>query len=104
IVISPSDTEPWHIADFHLRDVLDLHGNAVDLGQDHILYVRGPIPLGQILIAAAVDQANAADIDRLLANGDFAAADVDIGIAQRADQLRHCDAVGLELLQIRYDV
>ena len=39
------------------------------------------VPLGQILVAAAVDQANAADVDGLLADRDFAAADVDVGVA-----------------------
>ena len=66
--------------------------------------VADPVALGQILLAATVDQANAADIDRLLADGDFAAAHIDIGVAQRADQLRHRDAVGLELLQVRLDL
>jgi hypothetical protein len=41
---------------------------------------------------------------RLLADGDFAAADIDVGVAERGDQLRNGDVVGFELLRIGVDI
>ena len=40
----------------------------------------------------------------MLADGDLAAADIDVGVAERGDQLRNGDVVGFELLRIGVDV
>ena len=59
------------------------------------------VALGDVVGAAAVDQSDAADIDRLLTDRDLAAADIDVGVAERGDELGNRDVVGLELLQGR---
>ena len=56
------------------------------------------------VVAAAVDQADAADIDRLLADIDGAAADIDVGVADRGQHLRQRHAVRVELVQIDFDL
>ena len=53
--------------------------------------------------SAAVDQADAADIHRLLADIDAARADIDVRVADRADELRQGDAIGFELVEIGLD-
>ena len=83
VVVAP-DAEPRHVADRDRGDVLHLQRHAVGLGQDDVLDVVDLVALGQIVVAAVVDQADAADVDGLLADADFAPADVDVGVAQRA--------------------
>jgi hypothetical protein len=39
-----------------------------------------------------------------LADGDLAAADIDVGVAERGDDLRNGDAVGVELMQVDVDI
>jgi len=104
IVILASDAEPRHVADRDLGDVLHLHRDAVKLGQHHVLDVLSPVALGQIFVAAAVQQADAANVDGLLANSDLAPAHIDVGIVQRRDELRKVDAVGVKLVKIDLDV
>ena len=103
-VVLAGDAEPRHVADRNLGDILDLYRHAVDLSQHDILDVADPPTLGQIGVAAAIHQADAADVDRLLADSDLAAADIDVGVAERADDLRQRDAVGVELVEIDVDV
>ena len=58
----------------------------------------------QIIVAAVVDQPDAADVDGLLADADFASADIDIGVAQRGQDLRHRDVVGFQFVRIDLDL
>jgi hypothetical protein len=104
IMILARDSEPRHVADFDLGDVLYQHRDAVELGQNHVLDVLGPIALGQIVVAAAVHEAEAANIHRLLTDHDFAAADVDVRVAQGGNDLWNRDAVGIELVKIDVDI
>jgi hypothetical protein len=76
VVVLTCDTEPWDIACFHRGDVFDIDGDAIDLGQDHVLDVGDSVALGQILIAAVIDETDTAYVDRLLAEGDLAAAHI----------------------------
>ncbi len=100
VMILARDAKSRHEPDRDLGNVLDGDRSAVDLGQHNLLDIPDPIALGQIVGSATVDQPDAADVDRLLADRDLAPADVDIGIAERGDDLRNRDAVGVELVQI----
>ena len=104
VVIPARDSKPRHVTDGNPRDVLDLDRQPVRLGQDDVLDVLDLVALGDIVGAAAIDQSDAADIDRLLADRDLAAADIDVGVAERGDELRDRDVVGFQLLQIGVDV
>ena len=92
------------IAHIDLRDILHQHRNAVRLGQDDVLDVIDLVALGQIIVAAVVNQADAADVDGLLADADFASADVDVRVAQRGQDLRHRDVVGFQFVRIHLDL
>ena len=89
VVILAGDAEPRHVADRNFGDVLDLNRHAVDLSEHDVLDVVDAPALRQIGVAAGVHQADAADVHRLLADGDLAAADIDVGVAERGDDLRH---------------
>ena len=104
IVVAAGLAEPRHIADRDLGDIFHEHRHAVRLGQQDVLDVLDLVALGQIGGAAAVHQPDAADIHGLLAEIDGAAADIDIGVAERADHLRQRDIVGVEFVQIDVDV
>ena len=78
----PQMPEPGHIAHLHFGHVFHQHGHAVGLAQDHVLDVIHLVALGQIIIAAVVNQTDAPDVDGLLANADFASADIDVRVAQ----------------------
>ena len=58
----------------------------------------------QVQGSAAVDQADAPDIDRLLADIDAARADIHIRIADRGHELRQRDPIGLQLVEVRLDL
>ena len=81
----PADAKARHIADRNRGDILDLDRKTVRLAQDDVLDVLDLVALGDVVGAAAVDQSDAADIDRLLADRDLTAADIDIGVAERGD-------------------
>ena len=102
--VAPRFAEPWRISDVDLGDVLHLHGNAVELGEYDVLDVADAIALRQILRAAAVHQADAADVHGLLADIDRTAADVDVGIRDGADDLGQGDVVGVELMKVDLDL
>src|SRR5262249_51241963 len=86
--------------DIDRGDVLDGHRDAVLLGQNNVLDVLDSMPLGQIGRTAAVDQADAADVHRLLADVDGAAAHIGIGVSNGGGELRQRDALGIEPVQI----
>src|SRR5262249_51647767 len=75
-------------------DVLHQHGNASRLGIEHDV----------LDVAHRADQAETADVHRLLADVDGAAAHVDVGVTQRGENLRQGDAVGVELVEVDLDV
>ena len=82
LVVQTGDTEPWHISNGCLGDILNLNGNAIELPEYDVLDVTYMIAIGQVLIAAAVQQPDTANVYGSLADCDVAAADVDIGIAR----------------------
>jgi hypothetical protein len=96
VVISPPDSKPRNIADGNGCNVLDLDRKTVRLGQDNVLDVLDLVTLGDVVGAAAIDQSDTAYVDRLLPDRDLPAADIDIGIAERGDQLRDRDVVGFQ--------
>src|ERR1700722_1120175 len=104
IVVPAPDSEPRHITDGNTGDVLDLDWKTVRLTEDNVLDVPDLVPLGDVIGAAAVDQSNTADIDRLLPDRDLAAADVYVRIAECGNELRYRNVVGFELAKIRVDV
>src|SRR5262249_20449109 len=104
LVVAPGLPSRRHVADRALGYVFDEHRHAVRLEQQHVLDVLDLVTLGEVRRAAAVHQADAAYVDRLLAEVDRAPADVDVGVADRADDLRERDVVGVELVEIDFDV
>ncbi len=104
ILVPAPNAQPGAIADRDFRDVLDPDRNAVLLAQDNIFDVIHLVALHQIVVAPVVDQPDAPDVDRLLANGDFAPADIDIGVAQGGDDLRHRQAISFELVRMDIDI
>jgi hypothetical protein len=104
IMVPAPDAKPWHIADGYGRDILDLDRKTVRLGQDDVFDVLDFVTLGDVVGAPAVDQSNTADIDGLLPDRDFAAAHIDVGIAERGDELGDRNIVGFELSEIGVDV
>src|SRR6516165_8268276 len=103
-MIATGDAQPRHVADVHLGHVLHLHPDAVELGENHVLDVVDLKTLGQVRIAAAIEQPNPAYIHGLLAHRNFATADVDVGVPERADNLWDGNVVGVELVQIDVDI
>src|SRR5262249_22740015 len=91
-------------ADRSLGYSLHLHWDAFELRQHDILDVVDVPALREIAASAAVKQSDGADVHRLLADGDLAAADIDIGVAERADDLRDRDIVGVEFIEIDLDI
>src|SRR3984885_8232833 len=104
IVISAPNAEPRPKTDGDAGDVLDLDRQAVHLGQDDVLDVLDLVALGDVVGAAAIDESDAADIDRLLPDRDLTTADIDVGVTERGDELRDRDVVGFQLLQIGIDI
>ncbi len=96
--------KPLLIADVNLGDVLHLDGDVVHLRENDAFDVLDADSLGDFRVAAAVDEAHAADVDRLLADIDGAGADVEVGVADGGDELRNGDAVAFELVQIGLDL
>src|SRR5262249_16194081 len=103
-MIPAGDAEPRHVADRDLGDVLYLHWDAVELRQHDIFDVPDMPALRQVAVSAAVKQSDGADIHRLLADGDLAPAHIDIGVAERADDLRDRDIVGVEFIEIDLNI
>ena len=66
--IAARDSEPWNVSDIDSRDILHLHRNTIELAQDHFFDVINLVAFGEIIIASAIDQADATDVDRLLAD------------------------------------
>src|SRR4029077_5290686 len=104
VVIPARYSKPRHETHGNAGHVLDLDRQAIRLSEDDVLDVLNLVTLGNVFGAAVVDQADATDVDRLLPDRDLAATDIDVGVAERGDQLWDCDVVGLKLLQVGIDV
>ena len=68
VVVAAGDAEPRHVADIDAGHILHLNRDAVHLGQDDVLDVVDLVSLSEIVGAAVVDQSDAADVHRLLAD------------------------------------
>src|ERR1700741_1909720 len=99
LVVAPY-TQSRHVANRHLGDVFHHERHAVALAQHDVLDVVEAITARQVVLAAVVYQPDPADVDRLLTNADLAPAHVDVGVGERAHDLRHGDAIGLELARV----
>ena len=103
-VVAAGLAKSGNVTDRDLGNVLDVNRDAVGLTQDDILDVFDVVTLRQVSGPAAVHQADAANVDGLLADVDGAAADIDVGVADRRDHLGKRHVVGVELMQIDIDV
>src|SRR5262249_57910427 len=92
--------EPRHEGLRYRGDVLHLQRDAVPLSEYDVLDVVALPALGQIRLATAVKQSNAANVHGLLANRDLAPSNVDVGIAECGDHLRQRDVIGIKLMKI----
>ena len=88
-LVEAGNAETRLLADSDGGDVLDQHRIAVGL-RDH--------GVGEVVDRA--DQADAAHHGRLRADIDGVAADIDVGIADRLEQLRQRQAVGDQLVEV----
>ena len=104
VVIAAGDPETRNEADVDRRDILDLHRHAIGLREGDILDVLGSVALGEIVAPAVVDKTHAANIHGLLSDADFAAANVDVGVSERGDDLRNRDVIRFQLPQIHVDI
>ncbi len=104
LVVAAGFAEPRRVADDDGGDILDEYRHAVELAERNVLDVLDLVALGQIGGAAGIDQADAANVHGLLPHIDGAAADIDVGGAERTDHLRQRDVVGVELVQIDLDL
>src|ERR1700682_4493193 len=89
VLVDAGDTEPRLLADGDGGDILDQNRVAAAL-RDH----------GAGKIVDGTDQADAAHHGGLRADIDGVAADIDVGIAHRLQQLRQRQSVGDELVEI----
>ncbi len=92
-LVEPGNAEARLLADGDGRDVLDQHRIAARLRHHGV---------GEIVDRP--DQADAAHDGRLLANIDGVAADIDVGVADRLEQLRQRQTVGDELAEVDLDL
>ena len=101
VVIVPARlAEPRHVADAHLRHVLDLNRHAVELAKRNVLEVADLAPEDQVRVAAIVDQADAPNCHRLLADVDGARANIHIRVADGAHELSQCQIIAFELIEV----
>ena len=89
VLIETGNAEPRLLADRHGGDVLDQNGVAAALRHHGV---------GEIV--DRTDQADAAHHGGLAADVDGIAADIDVGIADRLQQLRQRQAIGDQLVEI----
>jgi len=57
----------------------------LNLAEDDVLDVRDLGNTCDVVGATLIDQSDAAEVDRLLADRDLAAADIDVGVAEGAE-------------------
>ena len=87
--VSACASQARHVPNLNLRDVFDQDRHAIVLAEHHIADVVN-----------VAQQADAANVDRLLADVDRAPTDIDVGVANGRKQLRQGHVVGLQLGQI----
>src|SRR5271165_1001272 len=80
--------KPRHVANIDPCNILDLHWHVIELAERDILDVFDVAAVGQIGSAAGIDETDAPDVHRLLADVDGSRADIDIGIANSTHELR----------------
>src|SRR5262249_24964918 len=97
-------SEPRQVPNIDLRYMLDLNGNTIRLRQYDIFDVVDLVTLRQVLSASAVQEANPTDVHGLLTEINSTSPHIRIGIADRADHLRQGDVVGVELVQVDFDL
>src|ERR1700681_3928799 len=89
VLIEAGDAEPRLLANGHGRNVLDKNRIAAALRHHGV---------GEVVDRA--DQADAAHHGGLRSDVDGVAADIDVGIADGLQQLRQCQAVGDQLVEV----
>ncbi len=104
IVVVAPHAEARANAHGHFGNIFHQHGHAVVLRQHYVFDIVHFAALRQVVVAAVVHQTDAANIDGLLADLDFASADVDVGVAERGNNLRHGDAVKFQFVRVRFHV
>ena len=104
VMVLAHDAGPRDVAHVHPGYVLDQHRRAIALSEHDIFDVRDVAPLGDIVGTAVVDEPDAADVRRLLADGDLAPADVDVGIAQGRHELWNRYVISLKLVGVGLDL
>jgi hypothetical protein len=104
LLVASGFAEARNVPNVDLGHVLDEDRNTFRLGEENVLDVLDAIALRQIGGAPAIHQADAANVDGLLADIDGAAAHIVVGVADRADHLGERDVVGVELIEIDFDL
>ena len=92
VVVLPGDAQPRQVAHCHRRDVAHQHRRAAVLRHHRV---------GDVV--HRVDQADAAHDRRLGAEIHRLAADIDVGVVQRGEHLRHGQAVAQQLVLVDRD-
>ena len=93
IEVLADDSEPRRRSVGNVREFAYAHRNAVVLGDGDLLHVRD-----------AVDEAEAADVERLLAQRESLSAHVLVGVRECRRELRQRRSVALEPVRIDVDV
>ena len=92
-VVASGDAEPWREPDLHIGNVGEQHWDTALLGEHDVAN-----------ILQRLHNTDAADIDRLLAHRDGAAADVGIARRNGIQDLRQSHAVGHHAVEIDLDL
>src|SRR5215475_10319264 len=89
VIVLAGNAETRLVPDDDLGDVLHQHGVAADLGQH-----------GVVEIVERADEANATHHRRLAANIERVAADIDVAVVERLQDLRKRQAVGHQFVDV----
>src|SRR5712664_3514463 len=94
LAVATGLAEPGQISDRHLCDILHQYRYPTGLGRERDVFdVLNPL-----------DEAQAADVHRLLPEIDRSAADIEIGVADRGERLLQRDVVGVQPVKIDRDI
>ena len=100
VVVLADHAEAGGVADVDGGDVADADGDALLLDDDDILDVVDRVAEGH----AAAEEADAADVERLLAHGEALAADVGVGVGDGGGELLEGDRVAAEAERVDVDL